>query len=365
MSKLAGSLTDLFAGYAAFWLGITRPVPPFEVGLNGPDVEIAVAGQKVVGRLSAYALLAHRFWAAVLPPPVVIPSLIREGNEGRDWDQFDEDHGVAALHVAAGCLEQAGERTEAALVHRLLARTDGDWGVPPWTSTDDYLGYHEVPASLVADVAWRSPVVERLAGRRSWNVTFTVKALQTEDDWALVTRTIDAPDGKRDRSAAYADAPYWNDLRLAGSLDVRRAVGLARAAEATALRAAGEDLWLVEQIRSYGEDRARKGIERLIRQRAYAPGDEEAVALRDRARELCARALEITVEEGTGRERFFRANALWGSVGRAREALGDRDGALAAYRTARDIAVASGVPGDWWAGDIERLRRDADPRPPL
>ena len=85
MSELAGSLSALFAGYAEFWLGVSRPVPAFTVELNGPDLELAVDGveRPVSGRLSAYAVLAHRFWAAVLPPSVVIPSLIREGNEGR------------------------------------------------------------------------------------------------------------------------------------------------------------------------------------------------------------------------------------------------------------------------------------------
>ncbi|GAA1552634.1 hypothetical protein GCM10009827_086690 [Dactylosporangium maewongense] len=471
MSKLAGSLSAVFAGYAEFWLGVSRPVPEFRVEVHGPDLELTVevdgSERRVVGRLSAYAVLAHRFWAAVLPPPVVIPSLIREGNEGRDWAQFDDEHAGAPLREAAACLEAAGERTEAALVHRLLAATDGDWGVPPWTSDKDYTGHHQVPVSLLAEVRRRSPVVDRIAGRKSWNATGTVKALQAgvgvsdpfdrlalahlsahaigewmwseglkhdealrfllalttdpdaagmvalggaedmglalarqrayaeaipwltacidggvrvaelaaarhecrlavgdpaaDDDWALVERTIGAPDAKRNRGEA-----YWNDVRFSGGLAARLAVALARAAEATALRAAGEDLWLVEQVRRYGRDTARKGIERLLKKRAYTPGDAEAAALRARAQDLCEQALRTagpeaadttptTVEGGKDRERFFRANALFGSVGRAREALGDRDGALAAYTAARDIALASGITGDWWDGDVQRV----------
>ncbi|GAA3219360.1 hypothetical protein ACFO1B_29580 [Dactylosporangium siamense] len=471
MSDLVGSLSTVFAGYAEFWLGVSQPVPAFRAEVDGPDLELTVAvdggERRVVGRLSAYALLAHRFWAAVLPPPVVIPSLIREGNEGRDWQQFDEDH-AEALRAAAACLEEAGEVTESVLVHRLLAATDGDWGVPPWTSAEEYTGHHEVPVSLLAEVQRRSPVVERIAGRKSWNASITVKALQAGtdvtdphdrlalahltahaigewmwseglkhdgalrfllarttdpdaagmvalggaedmglalarqrayaeaipwltacidgdvrvaelaaaryecrlatgdpaagDDWALVERTIHAPDAKRNRSG-----PYWSDVRFAGSLDARRSVGLARAAEATALRAAGEDLWLVEQVRRYGRDTARKGIERLLKQRAFTPGDDAAPALRTRARELCEAAVRVagpgaadttptTAQDGKDRERFFRANALFGSLGRAREALGDRDAALAAYTTARDVALAAGITGDWWAGDVQRVQ---------
>ncbi|MET7423035.1 PepSY-associated TM helix domain-containing protein [Dactylosporangium sp. NPDC005555] len=172
MSKLAGSLSAVFVAYAEFWLGVARPVPPFRVEVNGPDLELTVevdgAGRRVVGRPSAYAVLAHRFWAVVLPPPVVIPSLIREGNEGHEWDRFDEQ-AAPDLRVVAACLEEAGERTEAALIHRLLADTDGDRGVPPWTSAEEYTGHYEVPVSLLAEVQRRSPVVERLAGRKSWN----------------------------------------------------------------------------------------------------------------------------------------------------------------------------------------------------
>lgn len=61
------------------------------------------------------------------------------------------------------------------------------------------------------------------------------------------------------------------------------------------------------------------------------------------------------MEDGKDRERFFRANALFGSVGRAREALDDLDGALTAYTAARDIALACGISGDWWAGDVQRI----------
>ncbi|MFF5229486.1 hypothetical protein [Dactylosporangium sp. NPDC000521] len=474
MSKLAGSLSALFAGYAEFWLGVSQPVPAFTVEVNGPDLELTVDGvqRPVRGRLSAYAVLAHRFWAAVLPAPVVIPSLIRGGNEGRDWEQFDDEHARAALREAAAGLEAAGERTEAALVHRLLAGTDGDWGVPPWTSAAEYTGHHQVPGSLLAEVQRRSPVVERIAGRKSWNAAGTVKALQAgvgvsdpfdrlalahlsahaigewmwseglkhdealrfllalttdpdaagmvalggaedmalalvrqrayaeaipwltacidgdvrvaelaaaryecrlavgdpdaDDDWPLVERTVHAPDAKRNRSEAVAGGPSWNDVRFAGGLGARRAAALARAAEATALRAAGEDLWLVEQVRRYGSDTARKGVERLLKKRAYTPGDDEAAALRARARDLCEQALRTagpdaadtaptTAEGGKDRERFFRANALFGAVGRAREALGDHDAALAAYTTARDVALAAGITGDWWAGDVQRV----------
>ncbi|GAB3846731.1 hypothetical protein ACFPIJ_39905 [Dactylosporangium cerinum] len=475
MSELVGSLSAVFAGYAEFWLGVSHPVPAFRAEVDGPDLELTVevggVERRVVGRPSAYAVLAHRFWAAVLPPPVVIPSLIREGNEGQDWLRFDDEHAAAPLRVVAACLEEAGEPAEAALIHRLLAGTDGDWGVPPWTSAEDYTGYHEVPVSLLALVQHRSPVVARIAGRKSWNATSTVKALQAgagvsepvdrlalahlsahtinewmwseglkhddalrfllalttdqdvagmvalggaedmamalvrqrayaeaipwltacidgevrvaelaaarhecrlavgdpaaDDDWALVERTIHAPDAKRNRAEAFAGGPYWHDVRFAGSLDARRAAGLARAAEATALRAAGEDLWLVEQVRRYGHDTARKGIERLLKRRAFTPGDTSA--LRTRAQELCDEAVRVagpdaadttptTAEDGKDRERFFRANALFGSVGRAREALGDRDGALAAYTTARDVALASGISGDWWAGDVQRVQ---------
>ncbi len=471
MSQLVVSLSALFAGYAEFWLGVSRPVPAFRADVNGPDLELTVdvdgAERRVTGRLSAYPVLAHRFWSAVLPPPVVIPSLIREGNEGRDWDQFDDEHGTA-LRDAAAFVEASGEPAEAALLHRLLAGTDGDWGVPPWTSAADYTDHHRVPVSLLAEVQRRSPVVDRIAGRPSWNATGTVKALQAgagvtapydrlalarlsahaigewmwseglkhddalrpllalttgpdaagmvalggaEDmalalvrqrayaeaipwltacidgavrvpelaaaryecrlatgdpdadaDWSLLARTIQAPDAKRSRSDAFAGGPYWNDVRFAGTLDARRAAALARAAEAVALRAAGEDLWLVEQVRRYGAGTARKGIERLLKRRAHTPDQDEAAELRTRARNLCAQALhtagpdaaDITTAEDKDRERFFRANALFGSVGRAREALGDHAGALAAYTTARDIAVACRIPGDWWSDDVQR-----------
>lgn len=207
--------------------------------------------------------------------------------------------------------------------------------------------------------------VAELAAAR-WECRQAVNDPDAEDDWAVVEQTNSVPNAPRARAAAgHGIGTYWADMRFAGNLADRRAAGLARAAEALATHAAGEDLYLATQVRRHGLDATRRSLgKQLVKQRTRAPtSPAEVERLTTRARELIGQAQQLrgdhaadtTRAKGKDYQRHFRSSALLEATAHARETLGDHHDALTAFTQARAVALACRIPGDPYDDDIRRL----------